>query len=182
MNWKEQLVNLEQSKNWKPAIELLQKTINDDTNNIDAYLSMNYLLMNLLVEEDYNSSEHDYYAGLLKKYFLESYSKFSISPEYLFYTGIIAHISEWYFDIDIEEAKAMLKEALHLEPENILYKWGYFTYLDMSSRDNKKQGITYAVEILTENYPVKEMLKSKGTLGKYILEIMEHWSRNEITE
>lgn len=180
MNWKEQLENNEQAKDWKSAIELMQNTINDNPHDLDAYLSINYLLMNLLVDEDYESSEHDYYAGLLKKYFLESYSKFSHNPEYLFYTGITAHLSEWYFDIDIEEAKTMITEALRLEPENILYKWGYYTYLDMSNVNNKQQGIAYAKEILTTN-SVKKVLKSKGALGEYILGIMEHWSNNEIT-
>ena len=179
MNWKEQLAKYEHGKDWKIAIELMQITINDNPCDLDAYLCVNYLLMNLLVEEDYESSEHNYYAGLLKKYFLESYSKFSDNSEYLFYTGITAHLSEWYFDIDIAEAKAMIKEALCHEPENIIYKWGYYAYFDMSSGGNKQQ-IAYAKAILRES-SIKKMLKSKGALGEYILEIMEHQSDKEIT-
>lgn len=144
MNWKEQLKKYEYTKEWKSAIDLMWKTIDDNPQNLDAYLCVNYLLMNLLVEKDYESSERNYYAGLLKKYFLESYSKFSNNPEYLFYTGITAYLSEWYFDIDIEEAKTMIKEASRLEPENVFYKWGYYTYLDMSNESNKQQGINYA--------------------------------------
>ena len=68
MNWKEQLSKLEQSKDWKSAIALMQETINQNSSSIDAYLSMNYLLMNLLVEEQYDPNDHNYYAGLLKKY------------------------------------------------------------------------------------------------------------------
>lgn len=77
MNWKAQLSKLEQGKNRKSAIALMQETINQNSNSMDAYLSMNYLLMNLLVEEQYDPNDHDYYAGLLKKYFIESYAKFS---------------------------------------------------------------------------------------------------------
>lgn len=63
----------------------MQETINQNSSSIDPYLSMNYLLMNLLVEEQYNPNDHDYYAGLLKQYFIESYAKFSNNPEYLLY-------------------------------------------------------------------------------------------------
>lgn len=169
MNWKKQLERQEHSKDWKTAIELMQKTINDEPYDLDAYLCINYLLMNLLVEEDYHNTEHDYYAGLLKKYFLESYSKFYNNPEYLFYTGITAHLSEWYFDIDIEGAKAMIKEVLHIEPGNMLYKWGYYAYLDRS--ENNKQAMACAEEIRRENSIIKT-LEAKGAVGKYILEII----------
>jgi hypothetical protein len=74
----------------------------------------------------------------------------------------------------------MIKEALYLEPENLLYKWGYYTYLDMSNTDNKQQSVTYAKEILGSS-PIKEMLRSKGALGEYILGIMDHWSKAIIT-
>ena len=84
MNWEEQLAKLEQRKDWKSAIVLMQETINQNSNSVDAYLIMNYLLMNLLVEEQYEPNDHNYYAGLLKKYFIESYAKFSDNPEYLF--------------------------------------------------------------------------------------------------
>jgi len=174
MNWKKQLRKFEHFKDWKSGIELLQKAINDTPNDLDAYLLMNYLFMNLLVEENYDSTNQVYYTSLLKKYFLESYSKFSNNPDYLFYTGITAHISEWHFEIDIEEAKTMIKEALRRDPENILYKWGYFTYLDMSNANYKKQGAVYAKKIVEESPAIVEMLKSKGALGEYILNIIEY--------
>jgi len=178
MEWKESLRKYEQTKDWKSAIELMQKTISSNPNSLDAYLSMNYLLMNLLVEENYDNRKHDYYAGLLKKYFIESYSKFVHNPEYLFYISIIAHMSEWYFDIDIEEAKTMLKEAIRLDPGNTLYKWGYDAYIDMSNTSGKYKDKLYAKKILAEDSLIKDKLKSKGSLGEYILDIMKNWSKN----
>lgn len=56
--------------------------------------------MNLLVEEDYEFAKIDYYSGLLKRYFHESYVKFSQEPEYLFYTAITASMSEWFMGIN----------------------------------------------------------------------------------
>src|SRR5687767_3044549 len=119
MNWQKQLQVLELYKEWDFAIELMKNIIADDQENMDAYISMNYLLMNLLVEEDYDRNNHDQYASLIKKYFDETYAKFSENAEYLYYTGITAFISEWYFGIEVEDARAMLEGALQREPDNI---------------------------------------------------------------
>ncbi|HAR72097.1 MAG TPA: hypothetical protein DCR77_01620 [Flavobacteriaceae bacterium] len=176
MNWKEQLLKFEQSKDWKSAIALMQETINQNSSNVDAYLSMNYLLMNLLVEEQYDPNDHDYYAWLLKKYFIESYAKFSDNPEYLFYIGRIACISEWYFDIEIEEAQSMMKRASELKSDNMLYKWAYYSDLDMRVASNKEKMILYAKQALSEPKVEKE-LRSKGALGKYIWDSLEYWNK-----
>ncbi|MDM1406800.1 hypothetical protein [Myroides sp. DF42-4-2] len=179
MNWKTQLLRLEQSKDWKTAINLLEETIKQDSNSIEAYLSMNYLLMNLLVEEQYDSKEHDYYAELLKKYFIESYSKFFDEAEYLFYIGQIACMSEWYFDIDIEKAHSMMKKASELEPNNILYKWANYIDLDMCELSNKKIIILYSKNALSVPAVIMD-LESKGALGKYLFGLLEYWAKQEI--
>lgn len=179
MNWKEHLSESEQKKDWKSAIALMQETINQNSSSIDAYLSMNYLLMNLLVEEQYDPNDHDNYTGLLQKYFTESYAKFSDNPEYLFYIGQIACISEWYFDIEIEEAQSMMKRASELKPDNMLYKWAHYSDLDMRETSNKEKMILYAKEALSEP-KVKEELKSKGALGNYLLSSLEYWDKEEV--
>lgn len=176
MNWKEKLSKFEQIKDWRSAITMMQDTISKNDSNVDAYLSINYLFMNLLVEEQYAPSDHDYYAGLLKKYFIESYAKFSNNPEYLFYIGQIASISEWYFDIEIQEAQSIMKKASELEPNKILYKWANYCDLDMRESCNKIKMILYAKEVLSIN-EVKEELKSKGALGKYLLDLLEYWDK-----
>ncbi len=175
MNWKEQLKKLEQSKEWDFAIKLMESVIEDNPDNLDAYLSMNYLLMNLLVEEKHDESKHSYYENLLKKYFNESYKKFSDNAEYLFFTGITAFMSEWFFGIDIEDAKNMLYKATQLAPDNILYKWGYYGNFDLSKFDSlRKESEIYAKQILEKNSPFRKMLEEKGSLGAHILQIMSH--------
>lgn len=179
MSWKENLSGIEQSKDWKSSIALMQETISKNDSSVDAYLSMNYLLMN--VEEQYDPKDHDYYAGLLKKYFIESYAKFSDNPEYLFCIGRIACISEWYFDIEIEEAQSMMKRASELNPDNMLYKWANYSDLDMREASNREKMILYATQTLSEP-SVERELKSKGALGKYLLDSLEYWSREKITK
>lgn len=126
------------------------------------------MLMNLLVEEKYSASEHDFYAALLKKYFLESYAKFSSNPMFLFYMGKIATLSEWYFDMDIREAQTMMKEAARLEPENQLYQWGSYSGLDPRMEENRAKISSFAQCLLSDDKVIEE-LKSKGSLGLYIL-------------
>ncbi len=60
MEWKIQLCKLEKAKQWDKAITFMQKVITQKPDDIDAYLFMEYLLMNLLVEEDYDRSQENH--------------------------------------------------------------------------------------------------------------------------
>ncbi|MCE7060110.1 hypothetical protein [Dyadobacter sp. CY343] len=179
INWKEQLSKFEETNNGKSAISLMQETININGSSIEAYLSFNYLLMNLLVEEEYDSNDHDYYAGLLKKYFIESYDKFSYDPKYLFYIAHIARMSEWYFNIEISDAQSMMEKASELEPDSILYKWAKCCDLDMRDSSNVEKMILYAKHALLDTN-VKEELKSNGALGQYLLDLLRYWSKKKL--
>lgn len=163
-------------KDWIQALELSQKAIDANPTDLHAYLSINYLLMNLLVEEDYEDHLQVFYAGLLRKYFLESYSKFSSNKEYLFFTGITAHMSEWYFDIDIAEAKEMIKQAFQCEPNNKIYQWGYYTYTNVEDEMSKQNSFTLSNEIIKDTITAKKLI-NLGIFGEYILGIMEHISK-----
>jgi len=48
MEWKEHLRTLERAKEWDLAIVLMEDIIKQNPNDMDAYIFMNYLLMNLL--------------------------------------------------------------------------------------------------------------------------------------
>lgn len=177
MNWKEHLRILEQLKEWDMAIEFMEDFIKKNPDNMEAYIFMNFLLMNLLVEEDHDETKHDYYEVLIKKYFDESYKKFSNNPEYLFFTGITAVMSEWYFGIDVKDYENMLEKAMILDPTNILYKDTYYINLDRTIPENRNKAIVYAEMILQKDSLIKEILKQKGALGEYLLGLMVNWSK-----
>lgn len=132
---------------------------------------MNYLLMDILVNEMYDNSKHDYYANLLKKHFLESYRRFSNNSEYLFYIGFIAFMSEWYFDIEMEDVESMLKKATYLDPESLLYKWGYCCIPNQRAEVNTETKYSLLRQIL-ENNKLMENIIQKGPLGEYLKEFM----------
>lgn len=181
MQWKKRLRKLEYEKKWDEAIAFMQQVIKDNPSNMDAYLFMNFLLMNLLVEEDHDESKHDYYESLAKKYFNESYAKFSGNAEYLYLTGKTAVMSEWYFGIDVKDYEDMFERARQLEPKNPLYNKKYY-YMLRNKDPKHPELIAHARMILSENSPVKEQLKDKGMLGEYILGMEENWSKDVLWE
>jgi hypothetical protein len=176
MTWQQKLKNFEKRKEWDIAIELMQHMVANNPHDLDIYLSTLYLLMNLLVEEDYEDSKHSYYAYLTKKYFDESYEKFSTDPEYLFYVGRIAVMSEWFFEIDVKDYEKMLLDAIRIAPDNPLYQWSYYDILPRDTPDNRKRICAYAAMVLKENSPIKTLLISKGSLGEYLLGLITNWS------
>ena len=171
MLWQKQLQELEQAKQWNEAILFMQHVI-VETPKLDAYLAMSYLLMNLLVEEDYDDDKHDYYEALSKKYFNAGYQKFSHNPEYLFFIGTIASISPWYMNIADYQVCDMLKTAALLEPTNQLYVWGSYGMESSSNLPIMSLRDAYA-ERVTISPHLMHMIKSKGTLGEYILMMVE---------
>ncbi|MGC2310111.1 MAG: hypothetical protein WA432_00625 [Candidatus Babeliaceae bacterium] len=175
MDWKEQLAFFEHAKKWDDAIFYMEHVIEQNHDSVDAYLSMNYLLMNLLVEEQHDCSKHDYYARLLKYYFDESYAKFSNNAAYLYYIARIASIFDWYLGIEFEDIHEMFKKALILDPDNLVYQWAYYGHdLDKNNPSDKDEILAYYKLVLQEDSPIQKELKERGALGKYILEIMQN--------
>jgi hypothetical protein len=174
MNWKEKLIEMEHCKDFKSAISYIQLVIDNNSDDVEAYIRSIYLLHNILVEEDYRDLDHDFIADLLKSLFVTSYDKFSNNAEYLFFIGKILYISEWYFGIDddfkpIEEKLAfnMQKKAYEMESNNILYEWAYKFSL------GDKSASKLAEQILTQNKTRLAWLKSKGFPGEYILDVLK---------
>ena len=88
MCWREQLKQYECDKDWDTAIRLMQIVIDDNPNDMDGYLFMNYLLMDILVNEMYDNSKHDYYADLLKSIFLNHIVDFRIIQNIFFISDL----------------------------------------------------------------------------------------------
>lgn len=177
MMWKDRLRELEKNKKWDEAIEFMQDIVLKNQNSVDAYLSINYLLMNLVVEEDYNADKVGYYLELLLKYFNESYKKFSDNPEYLFFIARIAFMSVWNFNIECEDAANMLKRALLLDSHNFLYQWSNYSGLSTDNLQDRKKALPYAKKVLENEPLLQSMLSSKGSLGEFILGMMINWSK-----
>lgn len=184
MSWRKQLETLEHAKKWDDAIAFLDETIDNNPNNMDAYIAMNYLLANLITEEDYDRSKlngrskSDDYVALSHYYFDESYERFFDNPEYLFFISITTTIADWYMDIGIERIRAMSKKASVLEPDNLLYLWGRYSSLDATNAENLIAMDYYAQKAFEDPASI-EFLKSKGAVGEYILDVqLKNWNKD----
>jgi len=167
MNWKEQLRELEKAKKWDEAIKFMQGVIKEHPNDKDTYIFMNYLLMNLLGEEDYDDSKEATYMNLAKWYFDESYAKYSEDPEFLYITGKTAVMGPWFFGIDQEDHENMIKKAHKLESNNPLYNEHYYYKLEREDPIHSEL-IAFAKLVLSENSSIEEQLETKGAVGEYL--------------
>lgn len=168
MNWREQLENYEHEKSWESAIELMGKIIKENPSSAEAYVRTMYLLLNILLEEDYPVEKHDSMANLLRNYFDESYPRFSDNAEYLFFMGYFISLAEWHFgQDDLTLADQMKEKASALEPDNILYEWSW-----RFSQSDPLAGY-FVEQLLKYDVPKIEWLKSKGAPGAYILDVID---------
>lgn len=177
MAWKERLREFEAQKLWNQAINFMEQVVKDNSDDVDAYIYIIFLLMNILVEEIFDISQHDYYAFLIKKYFDLSYNKFSDNARYLFCVGITVAMAEWYVGLDVKDYKDMLREALQLEPNNLMYKSGYYLGLDCSIPANQKAVIEYAHLICSNDPQLLKAFLDTGACGVRWLRCMRDWSK-----
>ncbi|MFM7022220.1 MAG: hypothetical protein ACKOXB_04525 [Flavobacteriales bacterium] len=173
MTWKEELIKYENSRDWESAIELMKDVISIDSSSSEAYISVIYLLHNLLLEEQYTGTDREEISILLKQYFNDSRKRFSENSEYLFFIGKILYIAEWYFGVDddlkpIKERQAfkMQKKACEIEPNNILFEWGY--RFSLGEKLSEK-----LAEIILKDDSIVTWLKVRGFHGQYILESLK---------
>jgi hypothetical protein len=171
MNWENEMVSIEQMNDWKAAIHLVDGIDEDEPS---VYLRAMFLLLDLLVEGQYGEEEHDYAAKKLKEIFDESNRKFSNNAEFLFFSGIMAYVGEWYFGMEsVEPATSMLENAMNTEPNNTLYKWGYYSRIDQRPERNTDLKLQLSEQLLFKETSKLDWLKRKGLLGKYVLGTLE---------
>ena len=80
-------------------------------------------------------------------------------------------MSEWYFDIEMEDVESMLKKATYLDPESLLNKWGYCCILNQRAEVNTETKYFLSRQILENDMLMKNIMK-KGLFGEYLKEFM----------
>ncbi len=180
--WKRQLKSLERSNEWDQAIEFMQATISAYPNDMQAYIYTNFLLMNLLVNEKFDENKHDHYASLLKKYFDESYVKFSDNAEYLFCTGVMAIMDEEYLGLEIEDVYKILARAIEIEPANILYKSADYLYLNRRILNQSPAALEYAKQALHLGSDLRSKLNWHCAFNKYLSKLISKWAQDVVAQ
>lgn len=175
MNWKEELIQYENTEQWHKAIDLMEDIIKTYPNDVEVYVRYIYLLHYILLEstDPELSFSNPRVEGMLIKYFNEGNKKFADNAEYLFFIGRITRIAQWYFELNDEDGPIedqlsfkMQMKSVELESSNILYIWSWFySYYDSNPLTELLKN-----EILRNDVYVK-WLESKGFPGDYVLNV-----------
>lgn len=173
MKWKYSLLKLEHNGQWDIALLYMQNVIEESPDDMDAAICMNYLLMHIL-EYGYDIDKFEYYQSLAKQYFQESYAKFSDNPEYLFFTGMTAYGSPWFFGLEDEETYGFLEKARALDENNLLYHWGCRSEEERKRDPDRKNLAT----LILKDKNLRTVLESKGGIGIYLFDHMIQWGEN----
>ncbi len=172
MEWKEKISLIEKDGNWQVALRLFEE---DKKEEVDFYLRIIFILLDFLVDRRYTQEEHDFVAPKVEYIFNEANLKYSDNAEFLFFSGIMISIAEWYFGMaTVEPAMAMLKRSMQREPENLLYKWGYYSLPDQRLEVNSELKFQLAEHVLRDEVTIN-LLNTKGLLGQYVLGIVEYF-------
>lgn len=172
MQWKEQLRQFELQKQWNDAIDYMVDIIDANPTEMDPYIYMIFLLMNTVIEEEYDRKKYEYYEALIQHYFKQSYPLFNHDPKYLFWVGITSVMAEWFIGITYEQYMDMLHQAMLMEPNNLIYKKPYYASLDTRAPQNEQELTQYLKLWLDENSDVVETTKSWGAFGEYLINVM----------
>jgi len=185
MHWKEQAAQLDREGNFDITVFLLEKTIKENPDNVDAYLMLLYRLMDSIVnnayywsnvsddplkgikEEYYHLKASQEYRPLLQKYFDESYAKFSENPEYLFYASRILMAQYWFCGLRVSDdfLGAMQQKAFGMGYNSLLARSEECRKLSQQEPHNP-QVIAYARQLLTDP-SLQDQLRSKGSIAQY---------------
>lgn len=171
MNWKDEMRLIEMSNDWRASIRLVE---NVDEDEPAVYLRVMFVLIDFLVDGQYTKDDHNYAWDKLKEIFDKSYCRFSTNPEFLFFSGVMIYISEWYFGMEsVEPATFMLKSAMCIDPGNVLYEWGYYATINQIPEENTNMKLQLSEKLLFDETLKLDWLKSKGQLGQYVIGSIE---------
>ena len=190
VHWREQVAQLEKEGNFDIAIFLLEKVIKENSDNMDAYITLLFRLMDTIVEgscywhnvskdplreikNKYYKAKEQYYAQLGTLYFQEGYTKYFNNPEYLCVCGYTLVMEPWSFGVDDAVRDAMLNKAHLLEPNNPLYKKEFYQnlYRHNPSPQQLAEIIAWAQLINSSSSPLLSW-DQKGAAWEYAQEMI----------
>lgn len=161
---------IEQERNVYRAVEFIE---DEENQSLDNYLRVLFVLLDFLVDGQYTQEQHDLFSIKIKEIFSQVRLKYSNNYEFLFFAGIMIYVAEWYFGFEnIDVAQTMLEDAMKYNPDNIVYKWGYYSITDQRAEVNTELKQLISKQIL-DNNSILEWLKKKGLLGEYIIGIVQ---------
>lgn len=197
MHWREQVAKLECGGNFDIAVFLLEKVVQDNPGEMDAYIFLLFRLREMWLEcpiywsnisrdalrdvkKDYYDAKFESYMLAAQKYFAESYDRFSKNSEYLYYAShILGHIS-WYFGVSDDFQADLEHRAMHMHYNTIFNMMSYYESLYYKEPKNVNV-IQYATDIVNDS-SIQGQLVTKGAAGEYVLGRHVAWARRVLKD
>lgn len=169
MAWQKELQALAESRQWRSVCSYALNSIQKNDADVDVVIEAIFLLFSGLVYNDYGS-EKEYRNK--RKSLLELFSiangKFNDNAKYLFFVGFFITLGEWAFgQDDFSLGREMLRKAADLQPDNLLYRWGYDVF-------TSSPAAVQLTEELSRDGNTKELLLTMGLAGRFIWEQIEN--------
>lgn len=178
MNWREQVAQVEHEGNFDIAVFLLEKVIQEDLDEMDAYIILLHRFMDSILEnpcywsntskdplrkikEEYceGKIEHDY-RERAQHCFDESYARFSDNPEYLYYASRLLLHAYDFMGLNVKESLLLsMYEKAKASGYNSLVEQGY---------PQKEYDVEWARRILNDP-SIQGQLATKGAAAKYVI-------------
>ncbi|MCM1177246.1 MAG: hypothetical protein NC308_11590 [Clostridium sp.] len=165
MNWKEELQNCIDNKDWDRALLMMPDVLVRENYSIDAYLNYTYLLQMISYRSDKELEERSCIEDMIYPIFLAAMERYSENAEYLFWQGLMAYWTEWSFQMDTPDVVDMMMKAHKIEPDNNLYKFAVFCLPE--NIEDRVSCRAFAKEILADEELLNGIL-SKGPVGQHV--------------
>lgn len=176
MDWQEKLRIYFEKENYEQCLNLLneEKAIslcNDEDLSLNLFYT--YMYMYMLKRSSNTETQMSFLSEKLLVNNEIIRKKYGNSAKTIFYTAYISSIAEWLFDMDLEDINKMYIRAWTLEPNNKLYRYGYYCY---ALGDIQKANLVFE-EIRNDENCWKEV-ERMSILGDSFIDGMEFWIKN----
>ncbi|MCM1501397.1 MAG: hypothetical protein NC115_01865 [Bacteroidales bacterium] len=167
MNWKEELQNCIDNKDWDRAMAMMQDVLVSENYSIDAYLNYFFIFEEMVTfpSVDFKTILIDKAERFVLPLHKESMNRYSENAEYLFWHGFMMIRTNWLCNPDDSESERMLRKAYMMEPKNKLYAW--------AASEDKDERRRYEAEIINDHVIMENILK-KGPVGIYLSELLHY--------
>ncbi len=173
MNWKSKLRQLIDGEKWEDALKFMDEVLESDSHSADSYLNYSYLLGEILMEAEFGTPLLDYCEIKIYQVYKEAMAQYSDDVDFLFWQSFLITRCDYFYNMDIYDAEAMMYKAYLAKPDDKLYQWARLTVNngDMDDEDETlhRGKIKKYIRAMFADEALLKRINEKGPVGEYWL-------------
>ena len=173
MNWKSKLRQLIDGERWEDALKFMDEVLESDSHSADSYLNYSYLLGEILMEAEFGTPLLDYCEIKIYQIYKEAMAQYSDDVDFLFWQSFLITRCDYFYNMDIYDAEAMMYKAYLAKPDDKLYQWARLTVNngDMDDEDEAlhRGKIKKYIRAMFADEALLKRINEKGPVGEYWL-------------